>query len=104
MLIDKVHIPVTKEWIKDVLDVRIGRLGLNIKDLFIITKSVSEATEGDTVLETYYGPIRIFFRNDMPNHKLALMLHTSKYPYPRKGNKYEYPGTQITPRLTESIH
>lgn len=86
MKISGVHVAVTMSWIEDALAVRIERDGMKISDLFLITHSPTETKEGESFLETPYGKLRVFWRNDMPKDKLAQILHVSKFEYPRKGN------------------
>ncbi len=50
MIVDDIHIPVTKVWIEDVLEKRIEQQHLKIEDLFLITRCVNRDTEGDTIL------------------------------------------------------
>jgi len=89
MIIDGVHIAVTREWIGDVLRLRIERQREDISQLFMITQAPSERFEGDSFIETEYGKLRVFWRNDMPKDKLAQILHLSKFRYPVKGQKLE---------------
>jgi hypothetical protein len=90
MIIDGIHIPVTRQWVGDVLEKRVKEQGIKIEDLFIITRCISRATEGDTMLETEYGKIRIFFREDLPPGRLALICHRSKFDYPKKNVGLSY--------------
>lgn len=87
MIIDGVHLAVTRAWVEDALALRIMRQRLCIEDLFIVTHAPSEKLEGDGFLDTPFGKLRIFWRNDMPKDKLAQILHLSKFEYPRKGNR-----------------
>lgn len=95
MIIDGLHIPVTREWINDVLAKRVKEQGIKIEDLFIITRTLSQKLEGDTFIETEYGKIRIFFREDLPPGRLALICHRSKFDYPKKNVRLSY---NIDPR------
>lgn len=90
MIVEDIHIPVTKEWIKDVLKKRIEEQGIKIEDLFIVTRAINKQVEGDTIIETEYGKIRIFFREDLPPGKLAFVCHISKFDYPRKNTRLSY--------------
>lgn len=87
MNVDGVQVKITQSWVEDALRVRIGRQGLKIEDLFIVTHSPTETHDGDGYVYTSFGKIRIFWRADMPKDKLAQILHLSKFEYPRKGNK-----------------
>jgi len=89
MIINGVQIAVTRAWIEDVLRMRIEVNLLKIEDLFMVTRAPSETLEGDSFIETKYGKLRVFWRNDMPENKLAQILHTAKYKYPQKNNKLE---------------
>jgi len=89
MIINGVQIAVTRAWIEDVLRMRIEVNQLKIEDLFMVTQAPKETLEGDSFIETKYGKLRVFWRNDMPENKLAQILHTLKYKYPQKNNKLE---------------
>lgn len=89
MIISGVQIAVTRQWIEDVLRMRIETNLLKIEDLFMVTQAPKETLEGDSFIETKYGRLRVFWRNDMPVDKLAQILHISKWKYPQKGNKLE---------------
>lgn len=90
MIIEGIHIPVTREWINDVLIKRVKEQGIKIEDLFIVTRAINRTSEGDTILETEYGRIRIFFREDLPPGKLALICHKSKFDSPKKNVRISY--------------
>lgn len=90
MIVEDIHIPITKQWIGDVLKKRIEEQGLKIEDLFIVTRAINKQVEGDTIIETEYGKIRIFFREDLPPGKLAFILHKTKFDFPRKNTRLSY--------------
>lgn len=89
MIVDGIHIPVTRVWLNDVLEKRIKEMKLKIEDLFLITRCVSRDVEGDSVIETEYGKIRVFFRADLPDNKLAYILHKSKFDFPKKNVRFQ---------------
>lgn len=89
MQIDGQAVKVQKWWIEECLKKRIEGFGVKIEDLFLIIRCPKGAS-GDTFLETSYGSLRAFFTDEMPENKVALILHTSKFPYPRKHNPINY--------------
>lgn len=68
---------------------RIERQHMNITDLFMVTHAPTEHYEGDGFIETRFGKLRVFWRNDMPKDKLAQILHLTKFRYPVKGQALE---------------
>lgn len=92
MVVEEQQIPITKAWLEDVLRIRVRKQGIKIEDLFIITRAINNQTEGDTELPTAFGRIKIFFRNDLPKDRLAVICHRSKFDYPKKGQSLDLNG------------
>jgi hypothetical protein len=84
MKIEGQQVAATRVWIDDVLQVRVDRMGLKIEDLFLVVKSPLEE-EGDTIINTRYGNLKVFFTNSVPEGK-SFILHKSKFEYPSKNN------------------
>lgn len=102
MIVDGVKIAVTKNWILDVLKIRIEVNRLNIEDLFLVTHAPTEQYEGDSFIETEYGSLRVFWRNDLPKDKIAQILHKARCEYPKKGQRFE-PMRQTTREVHSKI-
>lgn len=72
--------------VEDVLTLRLGTFQCKLKDLFLCIKLPNDSSwnEFDSVLETKFGPLKIFFVKD-PDLKTNLLLHKEKFNYPTPG-------------------
>lgn len=87
MKIDNVDVAIQKWWINEVVERRCDKFLVKIEDLFLIINSpTSEA--GETFIETSRGKLRVFFSDQLPPDKVAVILHKSKWNYPRRGNPF----------------
>lgn len=88
MEIERIKVAVQKWWIEDVLALRMFKFGVKLEDLFLVLPC-PKGEQGETELETKFGNLKVFLVSDMPEGKAGLILHNSKFPYPRKGNPIE---------------
>lgn len=97
MKIDNVDVEIQKWWINEVVERRCDKFLVKIEDLFLIINAPTSSV-GDTFIETSRGPLRVFFSDQLPPDKVAVILHKSKWNYPAKGNPYTNMPDATVPR------
>lgn len=72
---------INKQILFETLEKRIYENHVKIEDLFLLCKA-PENEEGEQLVDTPYGKLRVFFVKD-ERIKKSWLLHKSRFPYPK---------------------